>query len=68
MLAKRELSKMEFRKLAGISPATFTKLGKNQEVALSVLMKIADVFDCDVGAIMTFIKDSNSVNCTESVE
>ena len=68
MLAKRELSKMEFRKFAGISPATFTKLGKNQEVALSVLMKIANVLDCDVGAIMTFIKDSNSVNCTESVE
>ena len=30
MLAERELSKMELRKLAGISPATFTKLGKNQ--------------------------------------
>ena len=68
LLAERELSKMELRKLAGISPATFTKLGKNQEVALSVLMKIADVLDCDAGDIMTFIKDSNSVNCTESVE
>ena len=68
LLAERELSKMELRKLAGISPATFTKLGKNQEVALSVLLKIADVLDCDAGDIMTFIKDCNSVNCTESVE
>ena len=68
LLAERELSKMQLRKLAGISPATFTKLGKNQEVALSVLLKIADVLDCDAGDIMTFIKDSNSADCTESVE
>lgn len=65
MLAEREMSKAELRKLAGISPATFTKLGKNQEVALSVLMKIADVLDCDAGDIMTFIKDSNSTELAE---
>ena len=38
MLAEREMSKVELRKLAGIAPATFTKLRKNQEVALSILM------------------------------
>ena len=41
------------------TPATFTKLGRNQEVALSVLMRIADVLDCDAGDIMSFIKDSD---------
>ena len=56
MLAEREMSKVELRKLAGIAPATFTKLSKNQEVALSILMKIADVLDCDVGDIMSFVK------------
>lgn len=67
MLAEKEMSKVELRKLAGIAPATFTKLGKNQEVALSVLMKIADALNCDAGDIMSFIKDSDSVNDTESV-
>lgn len=57
MLAEREMSKAELRKLAGIAPATFTKLGRNQEVALSVLLKIAEVLDCDAGDIMSFIKD-----------
>ena len=47
MLAEREMSKAELRKLAGIAPATFTKLRRNQEVALSVLLKIADVMNCD---------------------
>ena len=58
-LAEREMSKVELRKLAGISPATFTKLRKNQEVALSILIKIADVLDCDAGDIMTFIKEDD---------
>jgi len=58
MLAEREMSKAELRKLAGIAPATFTKLGRNQEVALSVLLRIADVLNCDAGDIMSFIKDN----------
>ena len=63
MIAEREMSKAELRKLAGISPATFTKLRRNQEVALSVLLKIADVMNCDAGDMMTFVKDNDpSVN------
>ena len=58
LLAEREMSKAELRKLAGIAPATFTKLGRNQEVALSVLLRIAEVLDCDAGDIMIFIKES----------
>ena len=58
LLAEREKSKAELRKLAGIAPATFTKLGRNQEVALSVLLRIAEVLDCDAGDIMSFIKES----------
>ena len=60
MLAEREMSKAELRKLAGIAPATFTKLRRNQEVALSVLLKIADVMHCDAGDMMTFVKDNDS--------
>ncbi len=57
LLAHREMSKAELRKLAGIAPATFTKLRRNQEVALSVLLKIAEVLDCDACDIMSFVKE-----------
>ena len=67
MLAEREMSKAELRKLAGIAPATFTKLRRNQEVALSVLLKIADVMNCDAGDMMTFLKD-NDPSANEEVE
>ena len=66
MLAEREMSKVELRKLAGIAPATFTKLRRNQEVALSVLMKIADVLNCDAGDMMSFIKDDEPISAEES--
>ena len=59
MLAEREMSKAELRKLAGIAPATFTKLGRNQEVALSVLLRIAEVLNCDAGDIMSFIRETD---------
>ena len=61
-LAEREMSKVELRRLAGIAPATFTKLRKNQEVALSILLKIAGVLDCDAGDIMSFIKEDDATS------
>lgn len=62
LLAHREMSKAELRKLAGLAPATFTKLRRNQEVALSVLLKISDVLDCDVADMMSFVKDEEAAN------
>ena len=57
LCAEREMSKADLRKKAGLSSATFTKLRKNQEVNLSVLLKIADVMNCNAGDMMDFIKE-----------
>ena len=67
LCAEQEISKAELRKRAGLSSATFTKLRKNQEVNLSVLLKIADVMDCNAGVMMDFIKEDTSVECDESL-
>ena len=56
MLAEREMSKVELRRLAGLSPATLTKLRRNQSVSMEVLMKIAEVMDCNIGDMMDFVK------------
>lgn len=61
LCAEREMSKAELRKQAGLSSATFTKLRKNQEVNLSVLLKIADVINCDAGDMMEFVKENPPV-------
>ena len=58
MLAQNEMSKAELRRLAGLSPATLTKLRRNQSVSMEVLMKIAEVMDCNIGDMMDFVKVS----------
>ena len=55
--AEKEISKAELRKRAGLSSATFTKLRKNQEVTIAVMLKLAEVLNCNAGDMMDFIKD-----------
>ena len=61
MLAERDMSKAQLRRAAGIAPATFTKLRRHQEVSLSVLLKIAQVLECDIGDMMSFVKDDAAI-------
>lgn len=60
MCVEKDISKGELRKLSGLSSATFTKLRRNQEVNLSILLKIADVMKCNAGDMMDFIPDDTS--------
>lgn len=60
LCAEKELTQAELRKRARISPATFTKLRKNQEVSISVLLRIAEVLDCNIGDIADFVKPQNA--------
>ena len=60
LCAEKEMSKAELRKRAGLSSATFTRLRKNEEVNLSVILKIADVLDCNAGDMMDFLKEDLS--------
>lgn len=57
LCAEMEMTQAELRKKAGLSSATFTKLRKNQEVNLSVLLRIAEVLKCNAGDMMDFIPD-----------
>lgn len=56
MCAEREMSKAELRRQAGLSPATFTKLRRNATVTMEVLLKIAEVMDCNIGDMVDFVK------------
>ena len=60
MLAEREMSKAELRRQAGLSPATLTKLRRNQSVSMEVLMKIAEVMDCNIGDMMDFLETAEN--------
>ena len=51
MLIEREITKAIFRKETELSPGTMSKLNKNEEVALSVLLRICEYLNCDIGDI-----------------
>lgn len=59
MCVEKEISQAELRKRAGLSSATFTKLRKNEEVTITVLLKIADIMKCNAGDMMDFISETD---------
>lgn len=56
MLAQMEMSKQEFREKLQIASGTMTKLNKGQEVSMSVILRICEYFDCNIGDICDAIK------------
>ena len=44
--------------MAGVSPATITKMGKNGHVTTEVLIKICTALDCRIDDIIDIIPDS----------
>ena len=56
LLAQKEISKAELRKQLSLSPSTFTKLNRNEVVSFSVLIKICEKLDCNIGDICDAVK------------
>ena len=56
LLIDRKMSKADLRKQAGIAPNTLTKLNRDEEVSLSVLKKICNTLQVDIGDVMEFIE------------
>lgn len=46
------MKKKDLQKAAGISSASITKLGKNENVNTEIIEKICIALDCDVSDIM----------------
>lgn len=59
LLAEQEISQVTFRKDLSIATGTMTKLRKNEEVALSVLLRICEYLNCNIGDICDAIKEEN---------
>jgi len=56
LLIDRKLSYADLRKAVEIAPNTMTKMRKDEEVSMSVLLKIASYLDCDISDICEFVK------------
>lgn len=58
MLVEKDISQSTLRKDLNIATGTMTKLRRNEEVALSVLLRICEYLDCNIGDICDAVKHS----------
>ena len=49
MLIEKDISPATLRKDLNIAPGTITKMRRNEEVALSVLLRICEYLNCNIG-------------------
>jgi DNA-binding Xre family transcriptional regulator len=59
MLNELKVSKMDFAKSVGISNGTLAKLGKDEPVALTVLMRICEHYNCKIEDVIMYNKNSD---------
>ena len=51
LLIDKKMSQADFRKEVKLAPNTLTKMRKDEEVSMSILLKIANYLDCDISDI-----------------
>ena len=56
MLAEHEMTKQEFQEKLQIASGTMIKLNKGQEVSMSVILRICEYFNCNIGDICDAVK------------
>ena len=59
LLIEKNISPATLRKNLNIATGTMTKLRRNEEVSLSVLLRICEYLDCNIADICDFVKIEN---------
>lgn len=59
LLIDKNMTAVDLRLATGIAPNTMTKLRKDEEVSLTVLVKICTALNANIGDIMDLIPDSD---------
>ena len=59
LLIEKDISSATLRKDLNIASGTMTKMRWNEEVALSVLLRICEYLDCNIGDICDAVPTDN---------
>ncbi len=63
VLIEKDITPANLRRDLNIATGTMTKLRRNEEVALSVLLRICEYLNCNIGDICDAVKiDNNELN------
>ena len=61
LLIEKDMTAAQLREKTGIAPNTMTKLRRNEEVSVAVLVKICTVLNANIGDIMDLIPETGAV-------
>lgn len=59
LLIEKDITKPQLRRDLNLATGTMSKLNKGEDVALSVLLRICDYLNCDIGDICEAIRIDN---------
>ena len=59
LLIQRDITKVRLKRDLGLAAGTMSKLNKGEDVALSVLLRICEYLDCDMGDICEAVRPGN---------
>ena len=60
LLIDKDMTAVDLREKTGIAPNTMTKLRRDEEVSMTVLVKICKVLDANIGDIMDLIPEEEN--------
>lgn len=60
LLIDKDMTAVDLRLATGIAPNTMTKLRRDEEVSMTVLVKICTALNVNIGDIMDLVPDSNA--------
>lgn len=56
LVIEKDLKKSQVRQMANVSASTFSKMSKNEYVALDVLVRLCIALDCELSDIVEIVR------------
>ncbi len=59
LLIDKKMKKKDLQQLSGVSSATISKLGRDENVNTEILQKICTALNCDICDVMEFVPNTD---------
>ena len=69
LLIDKDMTRASLREATGIAPATISKMSRGESVGASVLERICESLQCNIGDIVDYVPEVHrmqSVNCDDN--
>ncbi|MBQ6887369.1 MAG: helix-turn-helix transcriptional regulator [Lachnospiraceae bacterium] len=60
ILIDKNLQRKDLKETLKISSSTFAKMGRGEPVSMDVLMRLCEYLNCNIGDIVSFVKDNEA--------